>query len=147
MNSARAGRVLVATAWASLLLPLLAGCDAADGGAVDLSWTIRTTQALDIDCAEAGVEWVRLTWQVDGVTGSRRWRCNLSRAITDFEVPPGTALLSVEPVCAGTTADPASFETPAPVARVIETGEAISLGAVVISVQVDDCDEQPCFCS
>lgn len=133
-------------ATASLLLSLPMGCDAAEGGAVDLSWTIRTTSALDIDCAQAGVEWVRLTWQVDGVTGSRRWRCSLSRAITEFEVPPGTALLTVEPVCASATADPASYETPAPLARVIETGEAISLGAVVISVQVDDCDQQPCFC-
>lgn len=131
-------------------------CEDATGGAVDLSWTIRTTEATEIDCDAAGVEWIRLSWQMSeaagGETGSRRWRCTQARAITQFEIPAGDALLSIEPMCATGTADPATFITPAPVQRTIEPGQAISLGSVIVSVRVavdgqgTDCAEEACFC-
>ncbi len=121
-----------------------------------MSWTIRTTEATEIDCAAAGVEWIRLSWQMSeaagGETGSRRWRCTLARAITSFEIPAGDGLLWIEPMCASGAADPATFISPAPVQRTIEAGQAISLGSVIVSVRVEvpglgtDCAEEACFC-
>lgn len=125
---------------------LVASCEEATGGAVDLSWTLRTNTPADIDCVAARVDKIQLNWDVDGQQGFVSWPCKSNRAITAFEIPVGDAQISVTPLCVSGPATSETYETPAPVVRNIEAGQAISLGAVVISVQATQCDEQPCIC-
>ena len=137
----------------TMYLPVHA-CTSVDGGAVDLSWRLRTLEGHEISdghhgCQDTGIERMRLHWQIDepgGEMGSAAWACEDVRAITGFEVPAGNALLRIEPECADAPADPASYEAPAPIAREITTGDVITLNAVVVSVQLSLCDQQPCVC-
>ncbi|MEZ4367482.1 MAG: hypothetical protein R2939_14585 [Kofleriaceae bacterium] len=132
-----------------MIASLLAGAGCADvaGGAVDLSWTLRTTDGDDTTCSGSRVTVMRLWWEHAGEEGSAAWPCENVRAITDFEVPAGPALLWVTPECADGPAAAGTFVAPPPLSRTIETGEVIGLGAVVVQVQRTRCDEQPCICS
>ena len=134
-----------------ITLGTLGACTTVDGGAVDLSWRLRTADGAEISddhhgCEDARIAAMRLHWDVEGVTGSASWPCEDVRAITGFEVPPGRALLWLEPACVSGEADPASYEAPAPLERTITVGDVITLNAVVVSVQLSPCDEQPCVC-
>ena len=57
------------------------------------------------------------------MTGAESFDCNAGQGVTGFEVPEGSALLSVSPVCEAGAADPASYTAPAPEERVVRKGD------------------------
>lgn len=140
------------------------GCDTVEGGAVELSWKLRpksgglSEQFVQCDPDQPGtnpVTKMRLEWSVqtddDGiVTGFDEWSCDDSHGVTGFDLPPGTALLAVKPVCGATPdnyeAHPASYIAPAAEQRRVSLGDTISLGAIELVVVVSYCDEQTCIC-
>jgi hypothetical protein len=136
-------------------------CTAVNGGAVELSWKLRpasgsTTIFVDCDSMIMGtnpVTRIRLDWQVGEETGFDTWACTDYHGVTHFDLPKGTALLSVRPECANGDALTSTYIAPAPEQRAVIVGNTISLGAVVLIVQIGDdnlgdnrCTEQPCIC-
>jgi len=145
-------RVVVATG----LWLAVHGCTGGDGGAVELSWRLRPSSSSlpdkFVDCAANGapgtrpVTRVRLEWESEGEIGSTSWNCGDNHGITGFDLQPGSALLSVVPMCDGRDALPGTYITPAPQQRAVIAGETISLGAIEIVLQVNNCDIQDCIC-
>jgi len=129
-----------------------AGCTDVSGGAVELSWLLRPSNGDENACNEQSccqtsrVAQIRLNWDVDGTVDSDAWPCEDNRAVTKFVVPPGQASLWVTPECTGGPALTATYEAPPPVVRTLVAGDVVSLNAVVVQVQVADCDVQPCIC-
>jgi hypothetical protein len=159
MTVARATWVAIATA----LCLAVHGCTGAGAGAVELSWRLRpepgagvTTPFVYCDGAslpEVMVDAIRLDWSItDGAgvveKGAKAWSCGSSRGATGFELPPGSALLTVTPVCAsGADATINTYIGPAPIAREVTPGGVVSLGAVVLVVQTSSCDTLgACIC-
>ncbi|MBV8759199.1 MAG: hypothetical protein JO257_18065 [Deltaproteobacteria bacterium] len=140
-----------------LYLVVHAACTDVTGGAVELSWRLRpgsgtsTTQPL-INCdtgfpGTGPVTGVLLSWNVEGKLGSVTFNCDANHGVTRFVVPPGTALLSVSPVCASGPAAPDTYIAPAPEQRTVNVGDTVSLGAVELVLQVTACSPaQPCIC-
>jgi len=144
-------------AWAIRLAVCLGGygCHTIDGGAVELSWKLRPASGspeLFVDCDSGlpgtnAVSAIRLQWQVSGDTGFAVWKCTDYHGLTGFELPPGTALLSVAPQCASGSARTDTYIAPAPLQRTVKIGDTISLGAVELIVYTTDCsDARPCIC-
>ncbi|HEX7838508.1 MAG TPA: hypothetical protein VF469_13630 [Kofleriaceae bacterium] len=158
-------RVAIAT-----LCPLVHGCGSGKDGAVELSWSLRPASSefnkKFVDCnpglpGTGRVAEIELDWTVgtgDAATmGSMSWQCDDNHGATKFEVPAGTAELSVRPLCAvalGGT-EPAvqgTYIAPAMVERQVIRGETVSLGAIEIVVSVSNCTtrpgdgKQPCIC-
>jgi hypothetical protein len=147
---------------------LLAACDTVDGGAVELSWKLRPASSslpdkfVECDSNEPGTQPVRkmrLEWTVHtddnrDVSGSDAWPCDDSHGVTGFDLPAGTALLSVKPICDRRDvmppmefdALPSSYIAPAVEQRRVSLGETVSLGAVEVVVVVSYCDAQSCIC-
>ena len=151
-----------AVACAFLVVCLLVnGCTTVDGGAVELSWKLRPASgstAIFVDCDSrfAGtnpVTRIRLDWQVGETTGFASWRCTDYHGVTGFDLPVGTASLSVTPECATGAAAPYTYTAPAPEQRPVIVGNTVSLGAVELVVEVgtdsngaNRCTGQPCIC-
>lgn len=133
-------------------------CARVDGGAVELSWKLRPASgALDdkfVDCASgkpgAGpITAIRLDWNVADREDFDVWPCRDNHGATSFELPEGTALLRVSPLCEGDQpADPRSYIAPAVEQRQVIAGDTVNLGAVELVVVVSDCHEpmQSCIC-
>ncbi|MCX5746829.1 MAG: hypothetical protein NT062_30520 [Proteobacteria bacterium] len=134
----------------------LAGCTSGNGGAVEVSWRLRPSSSSlpdkFLDCAanslpDTGtVTRIRLDWTVDGTPGSESWRCGDNHGVTGFELQPGVALLSIVPECGDRDALASTYIAPAPLVRDVIAGETISLGALQLELQVNDCTVQPCIC-
>ncbi len=138
----------------------LVGCTPVDRGAIELSWRLRPAAGPRINdptnpfvnCApgEPGagaVARIRLDWTVGGESSSSSFPCDASTGITGFDLPPGTALISVAPVCSTCDAQPNTYVAPAPVQRDVIAGDTIILGAVEIVVEVSSCEpSHPCIC-
>lgn len=150
------------------------GCDTVEGGAVELSWKLRPSSSSlpdkFVDCRteielddENGVPFrrdveittMRLEWQVTTedeqvVTGGDQWPCDDSHGVTGFDLPAGTALLSVRPICGREPFEfdalPASYIAPAAEQRRVSLGDTVSLGAVELVVVVSYCQDQSCIC-
>lgn len=143
--------------WALCLAVCLGvyGCRTVDGGAVELSWKLRPASGstdLFVDCDSGApgtnpVSAVRLDWQVDEVSGFAVWKCTDYHGSTGFDLPPGTALLSVRPECANGAARTDTYIAPAPLQRMVIVGHTISLGAVEMIVETTGCSgAEPCIC-
>ncbi len=90
---------------------------------------------------------IRLDWQVGSASGTSSWKCNDETGVTGFDLPRGTALLTVEPVCAACPATVGTYTAPAPVQRDVIAGDTIILGAVEIVVEVSECSlAHACIC-
>ena len=151
----------------------ICGCDTVDGGAVELSWKLRpvSSELPDkfVSCSfrseqrcddgsiasPSPISKMRLDWSVTTndnqiVTGTDEWPCDDSHGVTGFDLPPGTALLSVKPICGRAPAEfPAlagSYITPAAEQRRVTLGDTVSLGAVELVVEVSYCCDQSCIC-
>ena len=139
-----------------LYLLVHAACTDVSGGAVELSWRLRPTSGAGtsqpfIDCTSGfpltgPVTGIRLDWDVAGTQSFAVFDCNAGHGVTRFDLPPGNALLSVSPICAGGPAAPGTYTAPAPEQRTVNVGDTVSLGAVELILQVSSCDLQPCIC-
>jgi hypothetical protein len=162
-NHGVASRHLAALA----VLALVAGCDDVAGGAVELSWKLRPAASsldnkfVDCDSGRAGtgpITAIRLHWDVQndsadptGKQGSRAWECDDSHGVTGFELAEGTASLWVTPECASGPARDDTYLAPATVQRRVIRGDAVSLSAVELIVNVSYCasageGDLPCIC-
>jgi hypothetical protein len=135
-----------------------------EGGAVELSWKLRPASSDNpdkfVDCRSGQpgtlpVTRMRLDWSVRTdddqiVTGSDSWPCDDSHGVTGFDLPVGTALLAVKPICGELPNEydalPASYIAPAAEQRRVSLGDTVSLGAVEVVVVVSYCGEQTCIC-
>ena len=127
---------------AALLSCVLHGCTNVTGGAVELSWDLETVTGSPVhDClhdSASGTDRIttmRLWWQVNLTRDSHEFDCRDNHGVTGFDVPPGQALLWVEPQCApGTPVCPQDYIAPAPLERTITLGDVVELHAVEIEV-------------
>jgi hypothetical protein len=146
-------------ALATVLCLPVHGCENVTGGAVELSWKLRPASSsledkfVGCDPGRRGtmpVTHMRLDWEVRfgaGVrTGYEDWECDDNHGATGFDLPEGNALLTLTPLCASGTADPASYIAPAAEQRRVIAGDTISLGAVELVVTILFCETQPCIC-
>lgn len=127
---------------------------------MELSWTLRDFDGEPTNCAEARIDEVRICWESaadGGTSGTRSCRrdsyrsfaCADSRGVTGFEIPAGRTVVWIEPVCAdGLPPDTDTYEVPAPIARTVETGEVVTLGAllVVADDSTEPCPRSRCTC-
>ena len=142
-----------------LLCLVVHGCTDASGGAVELSWALRSTQDTEItDCAGGRIDEIQLWWQGAGVVEHKGFACDARHGTTAFELPSGEVTLWVQPTCTVTTgprcsvnptpcectasvADPATYEAPPPLVRRVVVGDTITLDAVVMVIDnADICD-------
>jgi hypothetical protein len=134
------------------------GCSDVNGGAVELSWKLRSLTGADatfLDCTIAleptnqvvEVAKIQLAWDVDGQLGAETFPCEEDQGLTQFELPEGEALLRVSPICANDVVPlPRTYNAPPPVQRNVIVGDTVSLGGVELLLEVSSCDLQPCIC-
>lgn len=147
------------TAWhLAVLLVLLQGfgCVAIEGGAAELSWSLRTFEGESLTCKQAQVEEIRLCWNAldSNDSGcrpnqSRRFTCKEATGVTRFEIEPGRTKLFAEPVCAdGLPAAVGTFQAPAEIVRTVEEGQIVTLDSLLILVTDQDlCAGVACTCA
>lgn len=150
-----------------------ASCVDVEGGAIELSWTLRTFggDVIDSDreeaCRRARIERVRVCWRrVAGpdagggpeaggdrtcrAARSRTFSCEADRGVTQFEVPPGENSIWIEPLCAGGE-PPAegTYDVPAPIVRAVRGGEVVALSTLLIVATDGDrnCPAAGCTCA
>ncbi len=135
----------------ALALVWVAGCVEINGGAVELSWTLRTFAGANIDeCSAYEIGQIRLEWQsgpdnpnVDG--GSTTFDCTDSRGVTDFVIGEGAQLLEIVPICDdGNDAAADTYEVPAPILRQVHTGELVTLNSLLVVVGCRDANLCTC---
>lgn len=156
-----------ATVW-RLGVPLLClavhGCTEANGGAVELSWALRSTQDREItDCAGGRIRTIDLWWATSDNLDFKSFPCGASHGTTAFELPAGPVTLWVEPTCQFSTgpsclaeptpceclskpADSATFEAPPPLVRRVVVGDTVTLDAVVIVIDTDNICQPDLLC-
>jgi hypothetical protein len=124
------------------------GCDEANGGAVELSWSLEAPDGQRVArCDEVRVARIRLLWGEGGTDERADWPCDDRSGVTNFTVSPGDIPLWVEPVCVeGYRLLQRSFEAPAPIVRHIEKAELVTLNAVLITVLTDCLLRCSCVC-
>jgi hypothetical protein len=89
---------------------------------------------------------IRLYWQTSDVltppevVRSKDFKCSTENGVTNFEVPPGDALLYVAPICEDEAgqfeAGACTYTAPAPVVRTMVAGQTVELGALEIILNV-----------
>ena len=137
---------------------------------MDLSWKLRPQSGATtdpnvpspfVDCGLEGndgtalagpIEWIELDWTVGAVAGHQTFCCYREHGVTTFDLPEGTASLSVVPLCSdGSTALLGTYVAPAPELRAVTVGATIALGAVELIVDVApdqaSCSTMPCVCA
>jgi hypothetical protein len=111
------------------------------GGAVELSWALRDRTRGFVSCTDARLKTIRLDWTVGEERGFDSWPCDNNgerRGVTGFDVPVGTVSLTISPECSGgERAAETSYDVPPPIVRKVELGGIVTLGAVVIDVELD----------
>jgi hypothetical protein len=135
----------------------LAGCVEVDGGAVELSWSLRSFDGEPVDCGDADVRAVRLCWRAapggetlpaicDGA-GAIDFDCGDQHGSSRFELASGRTGFLVEPLCAdGEPAASGTYQVPAPIVRDVTEGEVVALSSIAIIVSdnhPDDNDKPP----
>jgi hypothetical protein len=130
-------------------------CDEVNGGAVELSWSVRTFDGArldDDDCRDddpkVHVERIRLAWKAvaDGGDGAgmepdgwAEFPCSDRRGITEFTVPPGAHLLWIVPVCADRAPSTGNYQVPPPIVRAIHEGTVTTLDALLVVADESTC--------
>ena len=117
-------------------------CVGIDGGASELTWSLRTFQGESSDCSEAKIDKIRLCWNAidDQATGCRpgkfrEFACREETGVTLFEIPPGPTRFHVEPLCQdGIAARLGTYQVPPEIVRTVREGEVVTLDALLIVV-------------
>jgi hypothetical protein len=128
-------------------------CVEVNGGAVELSWSVRTFDGVRVDDScddgkhKVHLEKIRLAWRAvaDGGDGAGmepdNWAdfpCSDRRGITKFTVPPGEHLLWIVPVCAA-DAPVGNYQVPPPIVRAIHEGTVTTLDALLVVADESTC--------
>lgn len=143
-----------------LVLALAAGsaaCIEVEGGAVELSWSLRSFDGERVDnCDDARVEEVRVCWQAveDGTStgvceGSQSFPCGEENGISGFEIAPGSTAFWVEPICVdGSPAATGSYQVPPPIVRTVADGKIVTLNSqlIVVTPFGTSCPDAGCTC-
>ena len=153
----RAGRIAVYVIEIAMSLGATAGvgCVDVEGGAVELSWSVRDTEGVASSCRIGGADLpelshVRICWQPLEEDGelteicipqlSERFRCELEHGVTGFEIDPGETAVWIEPLCEdGSLPRADAYEVPAPIVRTIESGSVATLSALLIVAAPNAC--------
>src|ERR1043165_6453892 len=78
------------------------GCTQETNGAVEISWRLYDISTGDGKrCDEAGVPWVELHYAVGLEQSNIYFHCDNESGVSGFEIPTGTAALTVVPACEG----------------------------------------------
>jgi len=150
-----------AALWLTLIGASGSACIEIDGGAAELSWSLRSQEGASIEtCADVRVQLVRLCWEplADGVvlggggecrsSQSRDFPCGESSGITAFNLDPGSTAFWVEPVCIdGESADAGTYQVPPPIVRNVEEGQIVSLNSLLLVVNPADGECPPAGCT
>ncbi len=129
-------------------------CVEVEGGAVELSWSLRTPEGEPNSCSASRIGKVRLCWAPAGdmvarvCEGSRTFGCIEERGFSRFEIEPGETAFWIEPLCADTSVvpEPASYEVPPPILRAVSAGQVVTLNALLIIATGADCNGAGCTC-
>ena len=120
-------------------------CVDVNGGAVEVSWTIRTSDGTSSNCADSHVGSVELCMQAcdtltDGAcddpnppTCSTSWSCEDYRGTTRFDVSPGRKKLWIQVICSSGSA--ANVRVPDPTVSLVRFGEVTDLRTQLIVVE------------
>jgi hypothetical protein len=140
------------------LVMAASGCIEIDGGAVELSWSLRSFDGEPVDsCTDARIERVRICWQsvADGASttgacdASQAFPCEEENGVSGFEIAPGATAFWAEPICVdGEPADPDTYQVPPPIVRSVEEGQIVTLNSLLIVVTPlgQDCPDAGCTC-
>lgn len=135
-------------------------CVGIDGGATELTWSLRTFEGErcrgdDCGCDLADIDKVRLCWNF-GTEGDsacrpgqfREFQCEEETGVTLFEIPPGSARFKVEPLCQdGLPARVGTYQVPPEIVRTVRDGEVVTLDALLIVVtDPGTCSGTDCTC-
>jgi hypothetical protein len=130
-------------------------CVGIDGGAAELTWSLRTFNGESSNCKLANVSHMRLCWNSveDGDSGCRPgqfrdFECIQETGVTLFEIPPGSAKFNVVPICEdGFRAADGTYQAPSEIVRTVRDGEVVTLDALLIVVtDLDSCSGSACTC-
>lgn len=126
-----------------------AGCVEVNGGAAELSWSLRPFDgAGSWECKDVRIGWIRLAWKAVPESGSdpedtdpsgapdgwQEFPCEDSRGVTDFSIPAGQQMLWIVPICAGSALPAATghYEVPPPIVRTVQDGTVTTLAALLV---------------
>lgn len=141
---------------AVILASSSASCVEVNGGAVELSWSLRDfdgerAEECHNDNPDDGpvvdVDRIRLAWKAvvaddESATdpdGTVTFPCEDGRGITDFSIPPGRHMLWIEPVCAQGAPPSGRYQVPPPIVRTIGEGTVTTLDALLIVADASTC--------
>lgn len=131
-------------ATAIFLAVIAVACIEVNGGAAELSWTLRDFDGKPISgddppCTITRIEQIRLNWKA--VTDaadttlvpddSAVFQCGDNRGVTEFIIPAGKQMLWIEPICRNEIMA-RQYEVPPPIVRTVEEGTVTTLDALLI---------------
>ncbi len=127
-----------------LLLPLMFaahGCVQIEGGAAELSWSLRNSSGKTLSCAEVDITHLRLCWYLlqgedSGCPNFQEFPCDKSTGVTAFDITPGETALFIEPVFGNAAC---SYAVPAPIVRDVEEGRVVTLNSLLVVINTTTC--------
>lgn len=149
----------IITGLAVAICSALAGCVNVEGGAVELSWSLRDGNDDKLTCAEARISEIRICWEPknqigpEGAECREFWDfpCDVSRGVSIFDIQEGEIAFFVQPRCEGddgqsTAARPDKYQVPPPILRQVERGKVVTLNQILILVSEPNCLADECTC-
>jgi hypothetical protein len=147
------------TCWLTTFLCL--GCVDINGGASELTWSLRTfegkscNEGESCDCASTNIDKVRLCWSAVDDPGEncqpgqfRDFDCEEEKGVTLFEIPEGRTKFNIDLVCrGGQTAPTGTYQGPPEIVRTVREGEVVNLDALLIVVRDPLTCGTNCTCS
>ncbi|HKA88720.1 MAG TPA: hypothetical protein VKE22_13720 [Haliangiales bacterium] len=116
----------------------LCACVDVNGGAVELSWSLRTDTGIERTCPQTAIVQVALCMRdcdtqpcAGALACPNTFPCERQRGTTQFDIPPGRKEITIRPDCAS---GPALVVVPPPLVRDIVKGDVTELNALLITV-------------